>query len=101
MMATSCEEMQLPRVKQLAGKLSVEKKSIPVLAVSLAGTEEEVLQCQRLRYNIFAEEMGAILDTTIPGIDQDTFDSLCKHLVVRDIRSGDIVGTTRAFLLGN
>ena len=100
MMATSCEEMQLPQAKELAGNLSVEKKSIPVLAVSLAGTEEEVLQCQRLRYSIFAEEMGAILDTTIPGVDQDAFDSLCKHLVVRDIRSGDIVGTTR-LLIGN
>ena len=60
MMATSCEEMKLPLVKQLAGKLSIEKKSMPVLAVSLAGTEEEVLQCQRLRYSIFAEEMGAM-----------------------------------------
>lgn len=98
MMATSCEEMQLPLVKQLAGKLSIEKKNIPVLAVSLAGTEEEVRQCQRLRYRIFAEEMGAILDTAIPGVDEDGFDSLCKHLLVRDIRSGEIVGTTRLLI---
>jgi len=65
------------------------------LAVTLAGTEEEVRQCQRLRYRIFAEEMGAILHNKLPGLDQDAFDPLSKHLLVRDTRSGEIVGTTR------
>jgi len=93
--------MQLPHVKRLIGRLPVEKKNTPVLAATLAGTEEEILQCQRLRYRIFAEEMGAILDDTIPGIDNDAFDSLCKHLIVRDTRSGNVVGTTRLLIDDN
>lgn len=100
-MATSCEAMQLPIVKQLAGKLTVEKDKAPTLVVSLAATEEEIRECQSLRYRIFSGEMGASIDTEIPGVDQDAFDSLCRHLIVRDSRNGEIVGTTRLLIDSN
>lgn len=101
MMSTSCEAMQFPQTKQLADKPTVEKVNIPALIVSLADSEDEIRECQRLRYSIFAEEMGALLDPTIPGVDQDGFDALCKHLLVRDTSSGKIVGTTRLLIGGN
>jgi len=71
------------------------RKHRPNLSVSLARGEEEILDAQRLRYRIFAGEMGAKLPTRIPGVDHDLYDPWCKHLVVRDDNSGEVVGTYR------
>ena len=65
------------------------------LSVGLAISEREILSAQKLRYRIFAEELGARLDPRTPGVDQDIFDPYCEHLVVRDETSGEIVGTYR------
>ncbi|HEX3590908.1 MAG TPA: GNAT family N-acyltransferase [Pseudonocardiaceae bacterium] len=61
----------------------------------VARDDAEVRAAQRLRYQVFAEEMGADLHTTVAGLDVDEFDEFCDHLVVRDETSGDIVGTYR------
>ncbi|MFT3849427.1 MAG: GNAT family N-acyltransferase [Propionivibrio sp.] len=65
------------------------------LSVGLAISEREILGAQKLRYRIFAEELGARLDPRTPGVNQDIFDPYCEHLVVRDESSGEIVGTYR------
>ncbi|MBB5018323.1 putative hemolysin [Chitinivorax tropicus] len=65
------------------------------LSVTLATTRDEVLEAQRLRYQVFAEELGARLDGQEPGIDQDMFDPFCEHLLVRDDTTGEVVGTYR------
>lgn len=65
------------------------------LRVAIAHTETEVMEAQRLRYRVFAEELGARLPTSTPGIDHDVFDPFCKHLIVRDEANGRIVGTYR------
>jgi putative hemolysin len=67
----------------------------PRLHVGLARSRGEILDAQRLRYRVFAEELGARLETRIPGVDQDLFDPYCEHLVVRDEDSDRIVGTYR------
>ena len=90
-MATPCEAIWFP---------SKPSSSTPTLSVILAGTEEEIRECQRLRYDIFAKEMGAKLDTKVPGLDVDRFDNLCKHLMVRDNQTNKVVGTTR-LIIGN
>jgi putative hemolysin len=69
------------------------------LYVELASTAEEVRASQRLRYRVFADEMGARLDSAAAGIDQDRYDPYCQHLLVRERGSGRIVATTR--LLGD
>jgi len=56
---------------------------------------DDVRAAQRLRYYVFAEEMGARLRTPLPGHDVDLFDDHCEHLLVRDGASGDVVGTYR------
>ncbi|MFF5992248.1 GNAT family N-acetyltransferase [Prauserella flavalba] len=61
----------------------------------VANDNAEVLAAQRLRYRVFAEEMGATLDSLEPGLDVDHFDEFCDHLVVRDDSTGEIVGTYR------
>ncbi len=65
------------------------------VAVSWAKTSDEVRQAQRLRFNVFAKEMGARLDTTSPGHDVDRFDNYCEHLLVRDVATQEVVGTYR------
>jgi putative hemolysin len=65
------------------------------LVVSWAKHQDEVRQVQRLRHQIFAQEMGARLSTTLPGHDIDLFDNYCEHLLVRDEATGEAVGTYR------
>ena len=67
----------------------------PRLHVGLAQCESEIREAQRLRYRIFAEELGARLPTRMPGIDIDLYDPYCEHLIVRDEANGRIVGTYR------
>lgn len=67
----------------------------PQYHAGLATTESEIREAQKLRYRVFAEEMGARLDTRRPGLDIDLFDPYCEHLIVRDESAGRIVGTYR------
>lgn len=64
------------------------------LEVLLAQDEATVEAAQRLRYDIFAREMGANIAGQ-DGRDIDRYDAFCRHLVVRDKHSGEIVGTYR------
>jgi putative hemolysin len=63
--------------------------------VTLARDEADVRAAQRLRHDVFAREMGALLATPQPGYDIDPFDAYCDHLLVRDTLTGQVVGTYR------
>lgn len=67
----------------------------PRYSLLVARDGEEVLAAQRLRYHVFAEELGVTLHTPTPGVDVDAFDEHCDHLVVREDASGEIVGCYR------
>lgn len=71
------------------------RKQKPKLSVGLARSNDEIIEAQRLRYRVFAGELGANLPTRTPGVDHDIYDPWCEHLVVRDENSGEIVGTYR------
>ena len=68
-----------------------------------ASCEDDVRQAQRLRYQVFATELGARLTPlagTMPGLDSDRFDAFCDHLLVRAVNQesdapGMLVGTYR------
>lgn len=64
-------------------------------AVRFARTPEEVMETQRLRYRIFAGELGARIDDQGTGLDRDRFDPHCRHLLVRDGATGAVVACTR------
>ena len=66
------------------------------LSVAWARHGDEVRQAQRLRHAVFAGELGARLQTSLPGHDIDRYDDFCEHLLVRDAASGEVVGTYRA-----
>jgi putative hemolysin len=74
----------------------------PKLEATWARSEQEVRAAQRLRHQVFAEEMGATLSPppgTAPGLDVDAFDAHCEHLLVRTCETADspaqVVGTYR------
>ncbi|NMM75120.1 ornithine-acyl-ACP acyltransferase [Acidovorax sp. SRB_14] len=64
-------------------------------AVAWARHQDEVREAQRLRFDVFATEMGARLSSPEPGHDIDLFDDFCEHLLVRDARSQQVIGTYR------
>jgi putative hemolysin len=64
-------------------------------AARLARDRAQVREAQRLRYLVFAEELGARLQGPEPGVDEDRFDAFCEHLLVRELGSGEVVGTYR------
>jgi len=75
------------------------------LKLRLAASERDVLAAQRLRYQVFYEELGARADllTRASGLDCDRFDAICDHLLVidetrrgdADVRDGRLIGTYR------
>ncbi len=74
----------------------------PRLQALWARHADEVRDAQRLRYRVFALEMGACLSPlpgTEPGRDVDLYDAYCEHLLVRtldtDDTPGQVVGTYR------
>jgi putative hemolysin len=69
-------------------------------ATSWAGSEAEIHAAQRLRYAIFAGELGAHLTRlpgNAPGCDADRFDAYCDHLLVHVV---DPLGEEPAKLVG-
>ena len=79
--------------------LRTTEQSIPArrlrLQVGLAHSDSDILEAKRLRYRVFAEELGAKLPTRTPGVDHDLYDPFCDHLIVRDEENNRIVGTYR------
>jgi putative hemolysin len=67
----------------------------PAISVAWARHADEVREAQRLRFEVFAGEMGARLATSLPGHDVDLFDDYCEHLLVRDGATREVVGTYR------
>jgi putative hemolysin len=66
----------------------------PRLSVALARSAADVADAQRLRFKVFAEELGAQIAGD-DGHDADEFDPFCDHLIVRDDDSLRVVGTYR------
>ncbi|MBJ7336262.1 GNAT family N-acyltransferase [Mycolicibacterium sp.] len=50
---------------------------------------------QRLRHEVFTSEPGFELAGATDGRDSDRFDEFCDHLLVREDRSGELVGCYR------
>ncbi|GAA2596992.1 GNAT family N-acetyltransferase [Dactylosporangium fulvum] len=56
---------------------------------------DQVRAAQRLRHEVFADELGATLHSSEPGLDVDRFDEFCDHLIIREELTGAVVGTYR------
>ncbi len=69
------------------------------LEIRLAETPEEIEAAQRLRYDVFYREMGAIptVEAARHGRDADAFDDICDHLLVLNT---DLSAPGRPFVCG-
>lgn len=91
--------------KIISGKTSLERLpdhellgKIGQLSTRLAVSQQEIKQAQKLRYDVFYEEMSARkkLAQKISGLDRDKFDLDSDHLLVLDDQSEPLlVGTQR------
>ncbi|UIX29013.1 GNAT family N-acetyltransferase [Streptomyces sp. GQFP] len=83
----------------MTGVSTIERPPLPAAptryTVTLARDEDDVRAAQRLRHDVFAGELGALLSSPQPGLDVDPFDAYCDHLLVRDTVTGQVVGTYR------
>lgn len=75
--------------------IQIDKPKKPAFQIAWASSPGEIKEAQRLRYKVFAEEMGANLPKNAEGLDVDEFDSYCDHLLIRDQDSLKVVGTYR------
>ena len=64
------------------------------LRVALARSRAEIEAAQRLRYAIFAGEMGAKLHNHLPGLDHDRFDAYWTTATIR-AKSSYIYGSSK------
>ena len=71
------------------------KPKRPAFQITWASTPNEIKEAQRLRFKVFAEEMGANLAQNSEGLDVDEFDAYCDHLLIRDQETLKVVGTYR------
>ncbi|MEY4284625.1 MAG: hypothetical protein RL111_1300 [Pseudomonadota bacterium] len=83
---------QLEHPKLISSRAS---DAVSGLIIEWAKHEDQVREAQRLRYEVFANEMGARLNDSVPGHDIDRFDDFCEHLIVRDSVTGQVIGTYR------
>jgi putative hemolysin len=84
----------LHRPPHVESAAPLEPASGPGFTVSWARHLDEVRLAQRLRYDVFALEMGARLHCPIALHDMDRFDDYCEHLLVRSA-AGQVIGTYR------
>ena len=87
---------KLVDINNRAGTTENRANMLENITVRLAQNQEEILAAQRLRYEIFFQEMGTnSSSTSAEGIDQDEFDAHCEHLIAIDQRIHEIVGVYR------
>lgn len=66
----------------------------PRYTLLLTTDPEKISAAQRLRYHVFSTESGFTLRSD-DELDVDRFDEYCDHLIVREDRSGELVGCYR------
>lgn len=66
------------------------------LDIEIATTEAQIEAAQRLRYKVYCEERG--FEPGANGLEQDEFDHLSRHVLVRARATGEVLGTVRVVL---
>lgn len=65
-------------------------------SIALARDAADVRAAQRLRFEVFNLELHeGLTEAFMTGLDQDAFDEVCDHLIVRETATASVVGTYR------
>ncbi len=69
----------------------------PSFTVKLANTEVELRAAQRLRYDVFVQELGGCGEMVDheAGLEKDRFDPYFDHMLAIDDSSGEVIGVYR------
>ena len=76
---------------------AIPRQSTETYHVGFAQCDADLREAQRLRGMVFSSEYGIRLADK-HGLDSDEFDALCDHIIVRETRSDEVVGTYRVLL---
>ena len=64
--------------------------------ITEAQTTAEVAEAQALRFEVFnVERAEGLVESFVTGRDEDLYDAVCSHLLVREVATGSVVGTYR------
>ena len=81
------------------GRRHVNFLEVPDLKVKITTDINEVREAQQLRFRVFNLELGRGLQASYEkNVDFDDFDPYCEHVIVRDAKSKEVVGTYRLLL---
>lgn len=90
-------QTQLP----ISPDLARQTRSSAGLVLGLARTNEELEAIQRLRYQVFTEELNAVFPGGDYGLDADRYDPWCEHFMVKELDTDRVVGTYRLLTPAN
>jgi putative hemolysin len=65
------------------------------ISVEWAKNQDQVRSAQRLRYQVFTNDMGARFPKNCGEYDIDLFDDFCEHLIVKNQVTDEVIGTYR------
>lgn len=85
-------QLRMNRIHKFKPKIEIQSEVGPFLVKTVTNTEE-LKEALTLRYEVFHKEM--LGKKNLQGIDVDEFDFNCDHLVIKEKRSGRVVGTYR------
>jgi putative hemolysin len=68
------------------------------LEAKMATTPDEIEQAYRLRYEVFVNEENNLALQNESKMEFDAYDSYCDHLIVKNHKTNEVVGTYRVML---
>lgn len=88
-------EIERPKTKR--EKYPSFKFSDSKYEVTVASDENEVKDALRLRHDVFIRELQGITsdDEAYTQVETDIYDRQCFHIIVKHLKSGEVVGTYR------
>ena len=67
--------------------------------IKVTTDRQEIREAQKLRFEVFNLELHKGLQSSYQqSLDVDEFDPYCEHIIVRDLKSKEVVGTYRLLL---
>lgn len=85
-------QIYMTRLNKWKNKAELEVQAGPY-RLQIAKTKSQVLECFKLRHEVFVEEMAGRKKKS--GLDYDKYDNFCDHLIIIHEPSQKIVGTYR------
>ena len=75
---------------------------MPDFEIKITTDQREIREAQRLRFEVFNLELHKGLQSSYDqNLDADDFDPHCEHIIVRDLKNKEVVGTYRLLLGSN